>query len=211
MRCTSISKSSLLLSLVALLACSAGMAQSPTYKVGRPPTDAELRAWDNVVGTDGKELPPGSGTATEGAKIYGAKCSFCHGKTGVEGPYPRLVGGTGTLNTPTPVMTTGSFWPFATTIWDYINRSMPRDAEGTLTPDEVYSLTAFLLFRNDIIKETDVMDPKSMVELQMPNRNGFYPAKPESTTKNGNWKPNWNQAKSTPRDDATGQRDKRNR
>ena len=80
-------------------------------------------------------------------------------------------------------------------IWDYINRAMPRDAERTLTPNEVYSLTAFLLFRNDIIKETDVMDPKTLVELQMPNRNGFYPAKPESTAKNGSWKPIWNQAK----------------
>jgi cytochrome c len=195
MRCTSISKSSFALSAVIFLASGITLAQSPTYKVGRPPTEAELRQWDNVVGADGKELPPGSGTAVEGAKIYAVKCAVCHGKTGVEGPYPRLIGGKGTLNTPTPILTTGSFWPFATTIWDYINRSMPRDAEGTLTPNEVYSLTAFLLFRNDIIKETDVMDNKTLVELQMPNRNGFYPAKPESTTKNGNWKPHWNQAK----------------
>jgi hypothetical protein len=195
MRCTSISKSSFLLPVMVLLTSGVALAQSPTYKVGRPPTDAEIRAWDNVVGADGKELPPGSGTAIEGEKIYAAKCAFCHGKTGVEGPYPRLIGGKGTLNTPTPILTTGSFWPFATTIWDYINRSMPRDTEGSLTPSEVYSLTAFLLFKNEIIKETDVMDPKTLVELQMPNRNGFYPVKPESTTKNGNWKPNWNQAK----------------
>jgi hypothetical protein len=195
MRCTSISKSSFLLPVMVLLTSGVALAQSPTYKVGRPPTDAEIRAWDNVVGADGKELPPGSGTAIEGEKIYAAKCAFCHGKTGVEGPYPRLIGGKGTLNTPTPILTTGSFWPFATTIWDYINRSMPRDTEGSLTPSEVYSLTAFLLFKNEIIKETDIMDPKTLVELQMPNRNGFYPVKPESTTKNGNWKPNWNQAK----------------
>ncbi len=195
MRCTSISKSSLLLPVIVLLTSGVALAQSPTYKVGRPPTDAEMRAWDIVVGPDGKELPPGSGNAIEGAKVYAAKCAFCHGKTGVEGPYPQLVGGKGTLNTPTPILTTGSFWPFATMIWDYINRAMPRDAERTLTPNEVYSLTAFLLFRNDIIKETDVMDPKTLVELQMPNRNGFYPANPESTTKNGSWKPIWNHAK----------------
>lgn len=195
MRCTSISKSNFLLPVMALLACSAAMAQSPTYKVGRPPTEAEMRAWDNVVGSDGKELRPGSGTATEGAKIFAAKCSFCHGKTGVEGPYPRLIGGTGTLTTPKPILTTGSYWPFATTIWDYISRTMPRDAEGSLTPDEVYSLTAFLLNRNGIIKETDVLDAKSLVELQMPNRNGFYPPKPEETTKNSDWKPHWNKAK----------------
>lgn len=195
MRCTKLSTSNLLLPVMALLVCGAARAQSPTYKVGRPPTEADMRTWDNVVGSDGKELPTGSGTAKDGARIYTAKCSFCHGKTGVEGPYPRLVGGTGSLSTPTPVMTTGSFWPFATTIWDYINRAMPRDAEGTLKPSEVYSLTAFLLFRNGIIKEDAVIDNKTLVELQMPNRNGFYPATPESSTKNSNWKPIWNKAK----------------
>lgn len=195
MRCTSISKCNFLLPVMSLLTCGAAMAQSPAYKVGRPPTEAEMRTWDIVVGSDGKELPPGSGTAKEGAKIFAAKCSFCHGKTGVEGPALRLVGGAGTLNTPKPIMTIGSYWPFATTIWDYINRAMPRDAERSLTPDEVYSLTAFLLYRNDIIKETDVLDAKSLVEIQMPNRNGFYPPKPEATTKTSNWKPHWNQAK----------------
>jgi mono/diheme cytochrome c family protein len=196
MRCTSISKSSFLLSAIVLMTSGIALAQSPTYKVGRPPTAEDMRVWDNVVGPDGKELPPGSGTAKEGARIYAAKCSYCHGKTGVEGPYPRLVGGRGTLNTPTPMLTVGSYWPFATTIWDFISRAMPRDAEGTLTPNEVYAVTAFLLFRNDIIKETDVMDSKTLVELQMPNRDGFYPAIPESTAKNSNWKPTyWNKVK----------------
>ena len=196
MRCTSISKSSFLLSAIVLMTSAIALAQSPTYKVGRPPTAEDMRVWDNVVGPDGKELPPGSGTAKEGARIYAAKCSYCHGKTGVEGPYPRLVGGRGTLNTATPMLTVGSYWPFATTIWDFINRAMPRDAEGTLTPSEVYAVTAFLLFRNDIIKETDVMDSKTLVELQMPNRDGFYPAIPESTAKNSNWKPTyWNKVK----------------
>jgi len=167
--------------------------------VGRPPTDVERKAWDNVIGSDGKELPPGTGNAVEGAKIYAIKCAFCHGKTGVEGPYPRLVGGVGTVKTSTPLLTAGSFWPFATTIWDYINRTMPRDAEGSLSPDEVYSLTAFILYRNGIVKENDVVDNKSILEIQMPNRDGFYPAIPESTTKNSNWKPHWNQAKPTPK------------
>jgi S-disulfanyl-L-cysteine oxidoreductase SoxD len=196
MRCISISKFSFLLPVTVLLMCGAALAQSPTYKLGRPPSEESMRTWDIVVGSDGKELPPGSGTAKDGAKIYAAKCSFCHGRTGVEGPYPRLVGGKGTLNTPTPVLTVGSYWPFATTIFDFINRAMPRDAEATLTPNEVYSLTAFLLFKNDIIKETDVMDSKTLVELQMPNRNGFYPAIPESTAKDSNWKPTyWNKVK----------------
>jgi cytochrome c len=192
-------RASLLVKAAALFACSAAMAQSPTYKVGRPPTEAELRAWDNVVGPDGKELPPGSGSAKEGAKVYAGKCSFCHGQTGIEGPAPRLVGGVDTLSTRTPVLTLGSFWPYATTVWDYINRSMPRDSEGSLTPDQVYAVTAFLLYKNDIIKESEVLDSKTLLKVQMPNRFGFFPPKPEATAKNGNWKPNWNQAKPSAR------------
>ena len=188
-------RASLLFPVMALAACGAAMAQSPTYKVGRPPTEAELRAWDNVVGTDGKELPPGSGTAKEGAKVYAGKCSFCHGQTGTEGPAPRLVGGVDSLTTRAPILTLGSFWPYATTVWDYINRSMPQGAEGSLTPDQVYAVTALLLYKNGIIKEDDALDAKTLLKVQMPNRFGFYPAKPEASTKNGNWKPNWNQAK----------------
>jgi mono/diheme cytochrome c family protein len=181
--------------MMVLAASGVAMAQSPVYKVGRPPTEAELRAWDNVVGTDGKELPPGSGNAKDGAKVFAGKCSFCHGATAIEGPAPRLVGGVDSLSTKTPNPTLGSYWPFATTVWDYINRSMPRDAEGSLTPDQVYAVTAFLLYKNDILKENDVLDAKTLLKVQMPNRNGFFPAKPVATTKNGNWKPNWNQAK----------------
>jgi mono/diheme cytochrome c family protein len=184
---------------LAFLACGPAMAQSPTYKVGRPPTEAELRAWDNVVGADGKELPPGSGTAKDGAKVYTARCSFCHGQTGVEGPAPRLIGGVDTVSTASPVLTAGSFWPFATTVWDYINRSMPQDAEGSLTPSQVYAVTALLLYKNGIIKEDDLLDQKSLLKVQMPNRFGFYPAEIESTTKRSNWKPRWNQAKNTSR------------
>ena len=192
MRCT---RASLFVPMMVLAASGLAMAQSPVYKVGRPPTEAELRPWDNVVGTDGKELPPGSGNAKDGAKVFAGKCSFCHGATGIEGPAPRLVGGVDSLSTKTPNPTLGSYWPFATTVWDYINRSMPRDAEGSLTPDQVYAVTAFLLYKNDIIKESEVLDAKTLLKVQMPNRNGFFPSKPEATTKNGNWKPNWNQAK----------------
>jgi S-disulfanyl-L-cysteine oxidoreductase SoxD len=188
-------RASLLVPFMALAACGAAMAQSPTYKVGRPPTEAELRAWDNVVGPDGKELPPGAGSAVEGSKVYTAKCSYCHGQTGTEGPAPRLIGGVDSVSTRNPVLTLGSYWPFATTVWDYINRSMPRDAEGSLAPDQVYAVTAFLLYKNGIIKENDVLDAKTLLKVQMPNRFGFFPPKPEAAAKNGNWKPNWNQAK----------------
>ena len=199
MRCTaaSISNTNFLLPLIVLLACGAAMAQSPTYKVGRPPTEAEVRAWDHTVGSDGKELPPGSGSAVEGTKVYGAKCSVCHGKNG-EGiyPYNRLVGGVDTLNTPNPMITPGSYWPHPTTLWDFINRAMPEGAAGTLSPNEIYAVTAFILFRNGIIKETDVIDQKSLLEVQMPNRNGFFPDPPQSTPdKDRSWLPYWNQAK----------------
>jgi cytochrome c len=196
MRCT---RASILVALIVLALSGATPAQSPAYKVGRPPTEAELRAWDNVVGTDGKELPPGSGSAVDGAKVYATKCVFCHGATLTEGPAPRLVGGIDSLSTRAPLLTVGSFWPYATTVWDYINRSMPQGAEGSLTPDQIYAVTAFVLYKNGIVKETDVLDAKSLLKVQMPNRDGFYPAKPEATAKNGNWTPTQNQAKQAAR------------
>ena len=168
----------------------ASRAQTPTYNLGRTPTPEQIRAWDFAIGPAGKELPPGRGTAKEGAKIYAQKCAACHGPTGAEGEppptgrrmAPPLVGGNGTLNTDRPVKTIGSYWPFATTIWDYTYRTMPLFEEGSLSAEEVYALTAFLLYRNGIIQESDVMDAKSLPKVQMPNRNGFVPAWPE-------WKP----------------------
>jgi cytochrome c len=180
------------------------LAQSPTYKVGRPPTEDELHRGNNIVGSDGRELPPGKGTAKEGAALFAAKCAFCHGQNG-EGmfPNPRLVGGVGTLNTPHPIKTVGSNMPYATTIWDFINRAMPpwpyekgASPDRSLTPDNVYALTAFLLYKNGIIRETDVMDKNSLVEIQMPNRHGFYPDPPQSAPdKDHSWQPYWDQVK----------------
>lgn len=132
----------------------------------------------------------------EGAKVYADNCAVCHGKNG-EGvsPFRALVGGRGSLTTSTPVATLGSYWPYATTVWEFINRAMPRGNERSLTPDQVYAITAFLLYKNDIIKETDVLDQKSLVEVQMPNRNGFYPNPPQSEPdKDHSWLPFWNQA-----------------
>lgn len=203
MNFTKSSKSNFLLPVMALLVCGTAMAQSPTYKVGRPPTEEELRRGNNVVGSDGKELPLGKGTAKEGATLYAVQCAMCHGKNG-EGmfPNPRLVGGVGTLNTPNPIKTVGSNMPYTTTIWDFINRAMPRDAEGTLSPSEVYAVTAFILFKNGIIKETDVLDKKSLVEVQMPNRDGFFPNPPQSRPdKDHSWLPFWDQVKELRKDD----------
>ena len=164
---------------VAMVAMTASaVAQGQTYGLGRTPTDEEIHRWDIAVGPEGRELPAGKGTAEEGAQVFAQRCSACHGKTGVEGPAKVLVGGRGTIGLPNELKTVGSFWPFATTVWDYINRAMPQRQEGSLTPDQVYAVTAFLLFRNGIIQENDVLDAKSLPRVQMPNRNGFYPSEP---------------------------------
>ena|SRR5437868_440457 len=167
---------------IVLLTATASFAQTPSYtNVGRTPTKEEIQAWDISVGPDGKGLPPGQGTAKEGAPIFAAKCAVCHGPNG-EGAKigPRVVGGiadTETLTTLKPVRSVGGYWPYATTVWDFINRAMPRGQSGTLTPNEVYALTAFILAKSNIIKEDDVLDPKTLPKVQMPNRNGFVPAR----------------------------------
>jgi cytochrome c len=163
-----------------LFLCVAANAQAPNYGVGRRPTADELRAYDKSVGPEGKELPPGQGTAREGAAIYAQTCAACHGSTGTEGPNDRLVGGQGTLASDRPVRTVGSYWPYATTLWDYINRAMPISNPGSLTPNQVYALTAFILFRNGIVQETEVIDRNSLPKVRMPNRDGFVPdARPD--------------------------------
>ena len=157
-------------------------AQSPTYGVGRPPTAEEIHAWDISIGPDGKELPPGSGTAVQGAGLFVRKACFgCHGETGSGGPAPTLIRSDGKSKSPYPclnpcvndsnVMAFHS--PYATTMWDYINRAMPLTKEGKLKPNEVYALTAFLLFKNGIIREDEVMDAQSLPKVKMPNRDHF--------------------------------------
>jgi S-disulfanyl-L-cysteine oxidoreductase SoxD len=149
------------------------VAQSPTYGLGRAAKPNEIKAWDFAISPDGKELPPGSGSSADGARIYAASCAGCHGKTGKEGPNDVLVGGQGTLNTSKPVKTVGSYWPYATTIWDYINRAMPYNKPGSLSADQVYAVTAYLLSLNGIIKEEAVMNAKTLPQVKMPNRDGF--------------------------------------
>ena len=146
------------------------LAQSPTYGVGRTPTAEEIRAWDISIGPTGEELPPGRGTAKEGAQVYRAKgCAGCHGVAGIGGTAPILK----SKDPKNPdVWARGRILPlrapFATTVWDYINRGMPLNREGTLTPDEVYSLTAYLLFINDVIKEDEVLDATTLPKVKMP-------------------------------------------
>ena len=165
-----------------LMTANAAMAQAPAYsKIGRTPTKEEIQAWDISVGPDGKGLPVGQGTAKEGAAIFTEKCAVCHGPEGMGGKIgPRVIGGiadTETLTTLKPVRSVGGYWPYATSVWDYIRRAMPRSQSGTLTPNEVYSLTAFILSKSKIISEDQVLNEKTLPKVQMPNRNGFVPAR----------------------------------
>ena len=148
-------------------------AQLPTYGVGRPPTAEEINAWDITLPADGQGLPPGSGTTALGKTIYAERCASCHGEKGEDPKYSRLVGGHGSLNTAQPIKTIGSFWQYATTLWSYINRAQPFDEPGSLTADQVYAVTAYLLHLNGIIGEQDVMDVKTLPLVKMPNRDGF--------------------------------------
>lgn len=161
---------------VAALLSASAFAQSPTFHVGRAPTAAELAAIDIDVTPDGRGLPSGSGTAAAGKTVYTNRCVTCHGPTGTEGPQDVLAGGQGTLKeTPTsrPLKTVGSYWPYATTLWDYVRRAMPFDHPGTLTNDEVYSATAYVLFLNGLVGENDVLDKAALLRVKMPNRDGF--------------------------------------
>lgn len=144
-------------------------------QVGQPATAAEIQQQDITVLPNGEGLPEGSGTPGQGEAIYKAKCAVCHGENG-EGKPPtgvQLVGGIGTLATAKPVKTIGSYWPFATSVWDYIHRSMPYAQPGTLSADETYAVTAFLLFKNGIIPRDAAMNKDTLPKVLMPNRNGF--------------------------------------
>ena len=146
-----------------------------SYGIGRPAIDREIQAWNIDVTPTGEGLPPGRGTVKEGAAIFAARCAACHGATGQEGPMDRLVGGAGTLSGQKPIKTIGSYWPYATTLYDYIHRAMPFPAPQSLSPNEVYSVVAWLLYQNGIIAEDLVLDAQSLPGISMPNRQGFVP------------------------------------
>lgn len=136
-------------------------------------TPAEISAWNIDIDPTGAGLPPGRGTVPQGAGIYANKCAICHGPTGTEGPKDRLVGGHGSLATDQPIKTIGSYWPYATTLYDYIYRAMPLTAPQSLTPDESYSVVAWLLHQNGIVPADAVIDAQTLPRVTMPNRAGF--------------------------------------
>lgn len=149
-------------------------AQGPPYNIGRTASAEEIRSRDISVAPNGAGLPTGYGTAVEGRALYIAKCSNCHRRHG-EGSadFPSLVGGRRSLAGDKPVPTVASYWPCATTLWDYIHRAMPYQNPGSLTPNQVYSVTAYILFMNKIIGEHDELNEWTLPKVRMPNRDGF--------------------------------------
>lgn len=170
------------LAVALVLAGSAAHAQ--VYGLGRPATPAAIAAWDIDVAPDGAGLPKGSGSVAAGQAVYAAQCAACHGAKGEGKPADALVGGQGTLATGKPVKTIGSFWPYATTVFDFIRRAMPYQAPQSLSADEVYAVTAYLLHLNGIVPADAVLDATSLPQVRMPNRDGFVAdARPDTASR----------------------------
>jgi cytochrome c len=153
------------------LALAAAAASGP--HLGRPATPAEVSRADISVRPDGDTLPPGSGSVEQGRAVFEAKCQSCHGPNGQNGPMDRLTGGVGSLATKTPIKTVNSFWPYATTAFDYIRRAMPLTAPQSLSNDEVYAVTAYILSVDGVVPKDAVLDARSLPLIRMPNRDGF--------------------------------------
>ena len=168
---------------VAAFALAAPCAAQVRYAFGQTPTAAQVAAWDIDVAPDGRNLPVGRGTVARGRDIYMAQCAACHGAQGEGGLGDKLVGGQGTLATPTPVKTVGSFWPYATTLFDYVRRAMPLAAPQSLTDEDVYAVSGYVLFLNGLVAETATIDARTLTALKMPNRDGFV-GDPRPDTRN---------------------------
>ena len=161
------------LALLCALGASAS-AQTPRYGFGARPSQAELDRFFAVM-PDGRGLPPGSGSVEQGKALYEQQCAACHGANLQGGIGDKLIGGRGTLASAAPVKTVESYWPYATTLFDYIKRSMPFITPGSLTDEQVYSVVAYILGEANIVPKNAVLDAKSLPDIQMPNRDGFVP------------------------------------
>jgi len=172
-------KRTFVLGLLTLCFTTAWAQGSPYSDIGRSPTQAELNALDISILPDGDGLPPGQGTAREGEPLYFAKCAVCHGPN-LEGRreigVSRLVGGNGTLGTENEVKSFLSYNPVITTMWDYIRRAMPRFEEGSLTHDQIYALTAYILYKGDLIGQDEVMNAETLAEVELPHRYRYVPS-----------------------------------
>jgi cytochrome c len=159
------------------LGLAAAAEPPPPLPFGRLATPAEIAAADIDVRADGAGLPAGHGSVTDGAALFASGCAACHGEQGQKpiAGAPLLMGGLGSLATPKPLQTAGSYWPYATTLFDYIRRAMPFQAPGSLTNDQVYALTAYILRLNGIVPDDTVLDAATLPKVRMPNRDGFVP------------------------------------
>ena len=170
----SMAKAILVATAVLFVAAGPASAQSPNF--GQPIAPADIAPWDISIGPDGVGLPPGRGSAAQGESIFVAKCQACHGEKGAGSPNDALVGGIGSLAPgKPPVKTVGSYWPYATTLFDYIRRAMPFQESKSLTNDEVYAVSAYILQLNGVIGANDALDAQTLASVKMPNRDGFVP------------------------------------
>jgi mono/diheme cytochrome c family protein len=160
------------LAIVALICTTQAYAQSP-YGIGRVAAPAEIAGWNIDVGRDGSNLPAGSGSVSHGHEVFEQQCAACHGDKGEGGVGDRLVGGQGTLATEKPVRTVGSYWPYAPTLFDYIRRAMPQNAPESLSNDDIYAVSAYILNLNGLLSADATLDAKTLPTIKMPNRNMF--------------------------------------
>ncbi len=162
--------------LPAMLLVAGAASAHESYGLGRPATQAEIAQWNIDVTPDGEGLPPGTGSARQGEAVFAKHCASCHGDRGQGHPMDRLVGGAGTIATKRPVKTVGSFWPYATTLFDFVRRAMPFDAPQSLSSSETYAVCAYILFLNGILPADATLDAKSLPLVRMPNRDAFVSA-----------------------------------
>ena len=158
-----------------LLTATHAVHAEQKFGFGHPITQQQMAAWDINVFADGENLPAGSGTVAMGREIYVQQCASCHGAKGEGGLGDKLAGGKDTLASDKPIKTVGSYWPYAPTLFDYIRRAMPLTAPQTLSNDQVYAVTAYVLQLNGLVPDDATMDAKSLAAIRMPNRDGFVP------------------------------------
>ena len=161
-----------LLAVVALIGAASAQSQG-SYGIGRPATSAEIAGWNIDIDSHGNSLPPGSGSVSHGHEVFDQQCAACHGANGEGGVGDRLVGGQGTLATAKPIRTVGSFWPYAPTLFDYIRRAMPQNAPQSLSNDDVYAVSAYILNLNGLLPADATLDAKALSAIKMPNRDRF--------------------------------------
>jgi len=166
-------KSALAMLALTAVASSARAEVQGHYGIGRSATSAEIAGWNIDIGRDGSNLPAGSGTVGHGREVFEQQCAACHGEKGEGGVGDRLVGGQGTIATPKPIKTVGSYWPYAPTLFDYIRRAMPLNAPQSLSNEDVYAVSAYILNMNGLVPSDATLDAKTLSAIKMPNRSMF--------------------------------------